>query len=1009
VLGAAVLTGPASSVAQAAPSAEVVIPGVTTDVPVKSALINAGPHGYLRFEEGRGAIWRSYGAVADVQVDPAATPGQGSFEWGTGSDVVAQYRESTRTVDLRDMVTGETVSVPLPSGQTYLGAFGWNVLSDESTSGGRSFHVLDMQTGQIRDRLIEGLPAWTGSYAYIHGLGNADGMVMSYGGQVLWLDVTQRRAVSLPTGATLQADKLALTRDRLLVRANGKVSVFRRDDFSTPERVWPLADDLGTRLLGMVGNELIVARHDPALGELSPYLPVWRVDAEPMDGTPVRTLLAQSIGGASAVPDGGLLVHGAPNTSNWGVQLVEADDADRAVVTPETRIPSKAVPNTVRSLTFNQGRLTSVESVAATGRTNMYTRTAGPEGDSLVHGERKDRGWRLPSLPEECSRIVVCPQVEETGDGRIVYGGQRGTGQSELVVPLHRVLEDEQLPGTKIDVGTRSQGFVGSWGRWAVVYAMLAGGSPETRIVDTDTGQVTRKLAVIPFSLSGTTLWVREYSDTAVGYDIRTGARTHEAFIPSCQLEGAASVGRWLLWNCAGQRDDRGVYDLETRAITPLGIGYGAGARLGDGFVAYWSDGRLKVKDLRDGGTVHDVHADLRDYRTAWTVDATTGTIAWADTKGAIHLVGAGVATSALTVADSDVTTSQAVNGGNTPWAPRWWLSKPAASWTLRLTNKATGAVVRTLSGGKARGLVDVSWDGKDGSGRLAVNGAYVWTLTVQPADGQGAAATTTGTVSISGATPAWRDLVGDDGFGELLVQDSTGLVASYKGTGTGGVSSRQAGGVFAVGASLVPFGDVDGDRCNDVLVRLGNELRVYRPGCGKALTPAVPYTVIGTGWGQFNVLTSPGDVNGDGARDLIARQSTTGDMYFYAGTADHRFKAAVKFGTNWKTYTKVVGAGDLNGDGRGDLLGHDQAGGLWRYYGTANGGVTAGVKLASAWGMGYTTLVGVGDISGDGKPDLVARTTDGRLFRHSGTGNGTIAGSAQIGNSGWAAFKGLY
>ncbi|MEV0920173.1 CoA-transferase, partial [Streptomyces sp. NPDC049967] len=30
---------------------------------------------------------------------------------------------------------------------------------------------------------------------------------------------------------------------------------------------------------------------------------------------------------------------------------------------------------------------------------------------------------------------------------------------------------------------------------------------------------------------------------------------------------------------------------------------------------------------------------------------------------------------------------------------------------------------------------------------------------------------------------------------------------------------------------------------CDDVLVRLGNELRVYQPGCGKILTASSPYT----------------------------------------------------------------------------------------------------------------------------------------------------------------------
>ena len=129
--------------------------------------------------------------------------------------------------------------------------------------------------------------------------------------------------------------------------------------------------------------------------------------------------------------------------------------------------------------------------------------------------------------------------------------------------------------------------------------------------------------------------------------------------------------------------------------------------------------------------------------------------------------------------------------------------------------------------------------------------------------------------------------------------------------------------------------------------------------------------------------------------------------MYFCAGTADHRLRSRVKIGTNWQTYTKIVGAGDLNGDGRGDLLGVDKAGALWRYYGTATGGVATRVKLAGGWGTSSTSVVGMGGISGDGKPDVVARDTAGKLFRFSGRGTGTLGGRAQIGNSGLDGLQG--
>ncbi|MFE5614989.1 FG-GAP-like repeat-containing protein [Streptomyces sp. NPDC056524] len=998
-LGAAFVVGPELPTAQAQPAAGMVIPGATSEVPFRSDVVNAGPHGYLRIDEERGAIWRSYGSTTETEVDPTSTVGP-YHGWRAGaSDVIAHHEESTGTVSLRDMVTGHTATVKLPAGHSYMGAFGWNVLTRSRPVSETRLHVLDVQTGQLRDRPVEGLPEGTGGAAV--GVGDADGAVLGWSGRHYWLDVAQQRAYPIGVDPLSISGETFLTPDRLLFSGYGKVTVFRRDDLTKPEQVRPLTGDPETRVLGMVGKELIVARHDPALGARALDLPNWRVDAEPLDGGPVRTVLARSMDPAMATPNGGLLVHGGPSVSEWGVQLILADGGGRAFATRDTRVATRNVPNMVNGLSYHQGRLTSLESVASVGRTGMYTRTAESEGGTYVHGEREDRGWL------SCFS-VACPRVDETGDGRIVYGDPLGSGPSPGVLPIHRLDKDEQLPGTKIDVGPDSQGVIGSWGRWTAAYAMLPGGSPETRIVDTDTGRVVRKLPVQSLSLSGTTLWARgEGHGSIVGYDVRSGARVDEVYLSGCFVEGAESVGRWLHWICSGSRDDEGVLDLETDAVTPLGIGYGRRAKLGDGLIAYPQDDKLKVKDLRNGGTVHEVDADL-DAGVAWDVDPATNTIAWAGAKGAIHIAGSGVATSGITVADAVTATS--VNVRNGSWNPRWWLSEPAASWTLTLRSKATGAVARTLSGGTARGYLSPSWDGRDGAGKPVANGAYTWTLSAKPADGRSGEAKATGTVGVSGATAVRRDLMGDDGFGDLLTMDTAGLVSLYKGTGTGGVSSRIAstGGKFATSSVLVPFGDVNGDRCNDVLVRVGDQLRAYRPGCDAIVSASSPYTVIGSGWGQYDVLTSPGDVNGDGFADLVARQASTGDMYFYGGTAGNRLGSRVKIGTNWKLYGKITGAGDLNGDGRGDLLGLDASGVLWRYYGTASGGVTARVKVGAGWGA-YTSLVGVGDLTGDGRGDLVARDTSGKLWRYTNQGNGLYAARVVIGTGGWSVFKGLY
>jgi hypothetical protein len=208
----------------------------------------------------------------------------------------------------------------------------------------------------------------------------------------------------------------------------------------------------------------------------------------------------------------------------------------------------------------------------------------------------------------------------------------------------------------------------------------------------------------------------------------------------------------------------------------------------------------------------------------------------------------------------------------------------------------------------------------------------------------------------------------------------------------------------------VVPFGDLSGDRCNDVLVRLtSGALRAYKPDCYGTLKPSTAYTSLGTsGWNQYDVLTAPGDISGDGRPDLIARNTATGTVYLYKGTSTGKLSARVKLYANWKTYKKVVGVGDLNGDGIGDLLAQDKTNTLYRYYGTGKGSFGGRTKVFAGWGGSYDVVVGAGDITGDGRADLVARDTAGNLYRQNGTGKGSFAARVKIG-SGWQGYKGLF
>ncbi|MFF5156269.1 FG-GAP-like repeat-containing protein [Streptomyces sp. NPDC000348] len=998
--------------ADADAATEVVIPASTSLKP-ETHLFSAGPSGFLRHEPGRGHVWSTY-TGADTVVDASATDIWGMPEFGAGSDVVARHDDGTRTVTLRDMAAGGTAAtVPLPDGDVYQGTLGRTVVTTGTRSGRLTWHLLDLQgDGTVGDRAVTGAPDGLSQASLSTGdspVADAHGMVVQYriDGRTRsgWIDADDGTLTELPYNPTVTTSgRVVLTATHLVSwDGNDTVSVYSRDDLTRAVRTVPLENDYATHLLGMVGDRILVSRYDPALGAKDGTLPVWRVDALAPDGSTAQTVLArsQSLSYAVPTPDGGLLVPGSgAGTADWGVNLVSAGADGDLVVRKVAASVLDPVADPVQALTLDNGRLTVTEHDRDLGRTYAYSRTLGTGGDTPTVGARTNRGVSTDPWPH----------LVGTGDGRTVIWNEWSTEGDR--VP--RVLQPTgTLPGTAID---SRRSYVRVWdarGRHAAMateYTEETGS--ETRVVDLDTGGTVLTSAQHGRAMWGTTLWVEDGADAVIPVDVRTGTRGESvSFGPKCDLEALEAVGRRLLWTCSGLglNESQGVYDTVTKTNLTLTQGTWQTMKLGDGFVAAVVDGELRVTDVR-GSTPVTRTVGTASAGQPWDVDPYTGLIAYVDARENTHLVSGGVPVPALSQLDSSVAGSADVKGGATPWNPRWWPSKPVSSWTLALRNKATGTTVRTLSGGTAQGLLSASWNGKDKAGRLVANGAYTWTLTAAPADGLGAALTRTGTLKVTGAAPVRRDHATADGFGEVLTLNGSGGLTYQYGTGTGTLTSKKTGSGWPTSAVFVPYGDLSGDRCNDVLVRYGSgALRAYRPACGAAVTPSTAYTSLGTsGWTQYDVLTSPGDVSGDGRPDLIARQASTKDVYLYKATSTGKLSARTKIASKWTGYKKVVGAGDLNGDGHGDLLAQDKSNELWRYDGTGTGTFKSRVKVFNDWGASYNVVVGVGDITGDGKADIVARDTSGALYRNNGNGKGSFGGRTKLA-TGWQGYKGVF
>jgi outer membrane protein assembly factor BamB len=179
--------------------------------------------------------------------------------------------------------------------------------------------------------------------------------------------------------------------------------------------------------------------------------------------------------------------------------------------------------------------------------------------------------------------------------------------------------------------------------------------------------------------------------------------------------------------------------------------------------------------------------------------------------------------------------------------------------------------------------------------------------------------------------------------------------------------------------------------------------------GTGLPNPPLAPRTDIGSGWNTYTALTAVSREKADGTGTLVGRDHN-GVLWFYQGTGNPKapFAPRIRVGGGWNVYSTLVGTGDITGDGRADMIARDTKGQLWLYRGT--GSTTAPFAprtlIGAGWNM-FTTLVGTGDLTGDGKADIVARDTKGQLWLYRGTGKATapFAPRTLIG-AGWNMFN---
>jgi hypothetical protein len=303
---------------------------------------------------------------------------------------------------------------------------------------------------------------------------------------------------------------------------------------------------------------------------------------------------------------------------------------------------------------------------------------------------------------------------------------------------------------------------------------------------------------------------------------------------------------------------------------------------------------------------------------------------------------------------------------------------------------------------------------------------------------------------------------VNGDGYDDVVVGASAydngepgeGAAFLYLGSATGlgttaatTLEANQADAFF--GWSVASAGDVNGDGFGDVVVAAylydhgetdeGAAFVYLGSALGLATTPAWMAESGQTGAGFGGTVASAGDVNGDGYGDLVV-----GARFYNNGTQEEGMALVYLGGISGLTATaawtaesnqarawfgwSVASAGDVNGDGYGDLVV-----GAPTYDGAIAGGGAAFIYLGSSSGLAPTaawtmepgqvnaffgwSVSSAGDVNGDGYGDLVVgapnydngRTDEGGAFVYLGSPFGLDPTAAETleSNQGRAMFGG--
>lgn len=254
-----------------------------------------------------------------------------------------------------------------------------------------------------------------------------------------------------------------------------------------------------------------------------------------------------------------------------------------------------------------------------------------------------------------------------------------------------------------------------------------------------------------------------------------------------------------------------------------------------------------------------------------------------------------------------------------------------------------------------------------DGNGwpDLAVSNNSGNTVSILLGSGGGTFSTA---VNLMNTSPLSAHFIDMDADGKLdLAVLANGRLRLWAGTGQGTFSFENEINVDS-GAALSTAADVDGDGRSDLIVQAnsGAFLSVFRNNGDGTFrqTRTNPLTSAATS-------CASADFNEDGKLDLVAAEYAAGLVSVLPGRGDGTFDPPRSIAS--RAGSRILALGDLNCDGHVDVavshLGTAQVGVL---LGRGDGSFDSNTLTVAAPGATSALGVAIGDLDGDGRPDLM-------------------------------------